>query len=278
MTSTFTELVPFSSDQEHLLQEVFTLLQQHTGHDFSNYKRPTLLRRIHRCMRFKDLPDLPSYIAHLQQHPSDIKVLLKSLLISVTQFFRDKQSFSELEQVVFLPLLQSNKRDKPVKIWVAGCATGEEAYSIAMLCAEYALHTADAPTFQIIATDIDEQALHYAKEGLYNATEVAYLSPERLQQFFTQGDEGYRVKQHLKDQVQFLHQNLLLTVPATGLNLISCRNVFIYLNYTAQEQALHKFRTVLQPGGYLFLGKAESINGAPHSFTTISREHQIYQS
>lgn len=262
---------------EDLLQQIFRQLRQHTGHDFSNYKRPTLLRRINRRMQFNNIPDLPAYVSFIEQHPNEINNLLKDLLISVTQFFRDESSFDQLAQVVMPIIFQGKKPGQPIRIWVAGCATGEEAYSIAILCAEQAALLKKAPPVQIMATDIDEHALAIARQAFYPANELAHLSAERLQRFFVPKEEGYEVQAFLKKQVQFIHQNFLQTIPAISFDFISCRNVFIYLNYTAQEQVLKNFQAAIKPNGFLFLGKAESINGAPQSFATFNREHQIYQ-
>jgi two-component system CheB/CheR fusion protein len=190
-------------DLQHALREIFSQLRLLTGHDFTNYKRPTLLRRIERRINIRNLPDLPAYAAFVRQHPEEIHALLKDLLISVTNFFRDRAAFEALEQQVIPAILEAKKAGSQLRIWVAGCATGEEAYSIAMICAEQLLNVTDAPKVQIFGTDIDDAAIAHAREGIYTINDAADISPERLRNFFNKDGDGYRVRREIREMVLF---------------------------------------------------------------------------
>lgn len=269
-----TEKKPES--QQKALRDIFTQLRVRTGHDFSNYKRPTLLRRIERRINVHNLPDLPAYMAFLQQHPEETHALLKDLLISVTNFFRDSKAFTGLESEVLSTIFTGKTSEDQVRIWVAGCATGEEAYSIAMLCAEQAATIFDAPKVQIFASDIDESAIATAREGLYTLNDAADVSPERLRQFFNRDGDGYRVRREIRETILFAHHNFLKDPPFSKLDLVTCRNVLIYLNGTAQERVLETFHFALNPKGYLFLGTSESVNGSD-LFAILNRDYHIFQ-
>ncbi|WP_317171791.1 CheR family methyltransferase [Spirosoma validum] len=265
-------------DQQAALREVFTQLRVRTGHDFTNYKRPTMLRRIERRLNVRNLPDLPAYVSFLREHPEEIQALLKDLLISVTNFFRDSPVFTTLEHQLISILTHSKTQDNTLRIWVAGCATGEEAYSLAMLFAERTLDIVDAPNVQIFATDLDETALNTARDGLYTLNDAADVSPERLRRFFTKEGESYRVRPEIREMVLFAHHNVLKDPPFSRLNLISCRNLLIYFNQTAQQRALETFHFALNPGGYLLLGLAETTDGTRDLYAPVHREHHLFQS
>jgi PAS domain S-box-containing protein len=266
-----------AEQQQQALREIFTHLRVRTGHDFSNYKQATLLRRIERRINVRSLPDLPSYAAFLQQNPEEGHALLKDLLISVTNFFRDKKPFQALEQEILPAIFHAKKADSAVRIWVAGCATGEEAYSLAMLVAERTTGVLGSPRVQIFATDIDEAAIATAREGLYTLNDAADVSPERLLRFFTKEGDSYRVQRELREMVLFANHNFLKDPPFSRLDLVTCRNVLIYLNTTAQERVMETFHFALNPAGFLFLGSSESVDGASDLYATISRENRIYR-
>jgi PAS domain S-box-containing protein len=265
-------------DQQQALREVFTQLRLRTGHDFSNYKRPTLLRRVERRINVRSLPGLQAYAAFCREHAEETQSLLKDLLISVTNFFRDQKAFEAVERDILPRIFHNKGAEDPVRIWVAGCATGEEAYSIAILCAERALGVADAPKIQIFASDIDEAAIATAREGLYTLNDAADVSPERLRRFFTREGEAFRVRREIREMILFAQHNVLKDPPFSHLDLVSCRNLLIYLNHAAQERVMETLHFALNPGGYLFLGSSESVNGAGDLFATASREHHIFQS
>ncbi|SEL53306.1 PAS domain S-box-containing protein [Chitinophaga rupis] len=264
--------------QQHALREIFAQLRTRTGHDFSNYKRPTLLRRIERRINIRNLPDLPSYADYIQLNPEETVALLKDLLISVTNFFRDRKAFDAIERDILPKIIEGKQPEDQLRIWVAGCATGEEAYSLAMLCAEKALGTANMPKVQIFATDIDEAAIAQAREGIYTINDAADVPPERLRRFFVKEGDGYRVRREIREMILFASHNFIKDPPFSHLDLISCRNVLIYLNHSAQERVMETFHFALRPGGFLFLGSSESATGASDLYNIFSREHHIFQS
>lgn len=265
-------------DLQQALREIFTQLRLRTGHDFSNYKRPTLLRRIERRINIRNLPDLPAYALFVQQYPDEIAALLKDLLISVTNFFRDPKGFEVVAQDVLPRLIHGKTSEDQLRIWVAGCATGEEAYSFAMLCAEQTLNIMDAPKIQIFATDIDESAIGHGREGFYTVNDAADVSPDRLRRFFTREGDGYRVRREIREMILFANHNFIKDPPFSHLDVVSCRNVLIYLNRGAQERVLETFHFSLNSGGFLFLGSSESVDGAGDLYSIFSREHHIFQS
>jgi PAS domain S-box-containing protein len=263
--------------QQQALRDIFTQLRVRTGHDFLNYKRPTLLRRIERRINVHNLPDLPSYITFLQQHPDETHALLKDLLISVTNFFRDSKAFQYLEQNVLPALFAGKTSVDQIRIWVAGCATGEEAYSLAMLCAERVLGTLDAPSVQIFATDIDETAIAIAREGFYTLNDAANVSQDRLRHFFNPDGDGYRVRREIREMILFANHNFLKDPPFAKLDLVTCRNVLIYLNSTDQKRVIETFHFALRPKRFLFLGTSESVDGASDLYAVHNRDYQVFQ-
>jgi two-component system CheB/CheR fusion protein len=264
-------------DQQAALREVFSQLRLRTGHDFTNYKRPTLLRRIERRINVHNLPDLNAYAAFMQQNPEEATALLKDLLISVTNFFRDKKSFEILETEILPGIIASKSSEDQLRIWVAGCATGEEAYSIAMLCAEQTLNLTEALKVQIFGTDIDQAAITQAREGLYTINDAADVSPERLRRFFNKEGDSYRIRREIREMILFACHNFIKDPPFSHLDIVSCRNVLIYLNNSAQERVMETFHFALNPGGFLFLGSSESADNASDLYSTYNREYHIFQ-
>ncbi|MEP6924137.1 MAG: CheR family methyltransferase, partial [Pyrinomonadaceae bacterium] len=260
------------------LRDIFTQLRVSTGHDFTNYKRPTVLRRIERRINVRNLSGIPEYAAFLREQPEEVQSLLKDLLISVTNFFRDKTAFEALENDIIPRIVHDKRAGDQIRVWVAGCATGEEAYSIAMMIAEHTLGGGGAPEVQIFATDMDEAAIATAHDGFYTLNDAADVSPERLRRFFTKEDDGYRVRRELREMVLFAHHNVLKDPPFSHLDLATCRNMLIYLNSAAQKRAMETFHFALNPGSFLFLGSSESINGAIDLFAPLVKEHNIFQS
>ena len=262
--------------QQRALETIFTQLKLRTGHDFSNYKRPTLLRRIERRINVHGLSDLKSYVAELINKPEETHALLKDLLISVTNFFRDKEAFTYLETNIIPALFEGKNSADQVRIWVAGCATGEEAYSLAMFCAEFASQKFDSPRVQIFATDIDGAAIATAREGLYTINDAADVSANRLSQFFTREGDLHRVRKEIREMILFADHNFLKDPPFSRLDLVSCRNVMIYLNQTAQARVVESFHFALKRKGFLFLGSSESVDAGSDLFSVYNRDHHIY--
>lgn len=275
-----TEPPPVVSQEdadEAALRDIFTLLRSHTGHDFTHYKRVTVLRRVERRLQVNALQDLTAYRDFMREHPPEAQALLKDLLISVTNFFRDREAFDELEREVVPVLFHEKTAGDTVRVWVAGCATGEEAYSVAMLLLEYAERLQSPPSVQVFATDIDEAAIATAREGSYTETIEADVSAERLRRFFTKEPGGYRVKKDVRERVLFAVHNLLKDPPFSKLDAVTCRNLLIYLNRDAQGHIFELFHFVLRPNGFLFLGNSESADGATTLFATVDKKQRIYR-
>lgn len=264
--------------EEAALRDIFILLRSHTGHDFTHYKRATVLRRIERRLQVNQLRDITTYRDFMREHPAESGSLLKDLLISVTNFFRDRAAFDEFEREVVPLLFREKTAGDAVRVWVAGCATGEEAYSVAMLLLEHAGGLASAPAIQIFATDIDEAAVRTAREGSYMETIEADVSPERLRRFFTKEPGGYRVKKAVRERVLFAVHDLLKDPPFSRLDAVTCRNLLIYLDREAQKHIFEVFRYVLRAKGFLFLGNSESVaDGAGNLFSVVNKRERIYR-
>ena len=259
------------------LEDVLSLLYAHTGQDFHHYKQATVLRRIERRMQVRAVPDLPAYQRLLRQDPQEPDALVQEMLIGVTNFFRDRAAFDVLERMVLPRIFHDRKPSDPLRAWVTACSTGEEAYSLAMLLAERAECIDGAPAMQIFATDIDERAITVARNGRYPDAIVADVPHERLARYFTREDSHFRVRKLLRDRILFARHDLLHDPAFSRLDLITCRNVLIYLNREVHRQLLELFHCALNPGGFLFLGSAESADLAPDLFTPIDTRHRMYQ-
>jgi len=267
-----------SDEDEHALIELFTILRMRTGQDFTNYKRATVLRRIERRMAVREIARLPDYARFLRERGDEADALLRELLISVTNFFRDAEVWQTLEETIIPKLLDRKGADDHLRVWVAGCATGEEAYSVAMVLADAVARTGSAAQIQIFATDLDEDAIAKARNGYYTIAESADVSPDRLRRYFAKERDGYRVRRELRELVLFAHHNLIKDPPFSHLDFVTCRNVLIYLNRAAQERTMELLHFALEPEGYLLLGTAESVDGAGKLFSTVDKERHIYQS
>src|SRR5947209_7751847 len=272
------ELAERPETEEQTLRDIFTQLRVRTGHDFSNYKRPNVLRRIERRINVHELDGLRAYAQFMREHKGEAHALLKDLLISVTNFFRDCEAFEALERAVISRLFEGKGAQDQVRVWVAGCATGEEAYTLAMLLTEFTETLTGAPVVQVFATDIDEQAISTAREGFYTAADVADVSLERLRRFFTKEPEGYRVRRELRERVLFAHHNLIKDPPFSHLDLVTCRNLLIYLNRAAQERVMQTFHFALNPGRFLFPGTSQSVDGSGDLFMAFDKEAHVYKS
>jgi two-component system, chemotaxis family, CheB/CheR fusion protein len=261
--------------REQALREVLLLLRTKTGRDFSYYKRATIVRRIARRMQVNGLDDVGDYLTFLRTHPGEASALLKDLLISVTNFFRDREAFAALE--ARLPQLFANKgQADTVRVWVPACATGEEAYSIAMLLCEHSQQLEAPPALQVFATDLDQEVIAAARQGHYPASITADVSPERLQRFFTKHEQGYRVRRELREMVLFALHDLLKDSPFSRLDLVSCRNLLIYLDRDAQNRAFAIFHFALRPDAWLFLGASEGVEDNHSLFSPVDKKHRIY--
>jgi len=274
--------LPAPSDEhptdEQIVREILASVRAQTGHDFAQYKRGTILRRMHRRMSVHELPDLVAYRHYVATHPEEASALLRDLLISVTHFFRDPESWAALESTVIPRLVEGRRPDEMIRVWVAGCATGEEAYSMAMALSDAVATLSAAPRFQVFATDIDAEAIAAARAGLYTNSDVADVPPERLRRFFVREGDAYRVRRELRDGVLFTVHNILRDPPFSVVDLVSCRNLLIYLNRTAQDRVMELLHFSLRPGGYLFLGGSELLTSFGDLFSVVDKDHRIAES
>lgn len=264
---------------EKALQKIFILLRAQTKHDFSQYKPNTIYRRIERRMAVHQVQTLGDYVQYLQQTPAEVDALFRDLLIGVTSFFRDPEAFAVLEASVIPKLFQGKPAGGVVRAWTAGCSTGEEAYSIAILLQE-ALETLKQNfKIQVFATDIDSRAVAVARAGLYPASISEDISPERLARFFTLEADGitYRVHKGIRDMLVFSEQDLIRDPPFSKLDLITCRNLLIYLGTDLQKKLVSMFHYSLKPGGMLFLGTSETVGSFVDLFATLDRKSKLYQ-
>jgi two-component system CheB/CheR fusion protein len=262
---------------EDVLRRILAHLRVRTGHDFSKYKRSTVVRRIARRMQVNRTDVLQDYYDIIRDNPDEVQALLSDLLISVTTFFRDREAFEALAKL--LPnIFESKGHDQPIRVWVAGCATGEEAYSIGMLLLEEAMRHVVRPHIQVFGTDLDVRALAAAREGRYPVAIEADISEPRLRRYFSREGDYYRVRQELRDIILFALHDLLKDPPFSHIDLISCRNVLIYLDRELQDQVCGTFHYALNPGRYLFLGAAETAENPAGLFRTMDRHARIYQS
>ncbi|WP_119153388.1 CheR family methyltransferase [Caldimonas tepidiphila] len=268
---------PASQEAETALREIMALLRLRTGHDFRHYKRATLLRRLERRLQVHALPSLPAYRALLQEQPAEAQALLKDLLIGVTNFFRDPEAFDALGREAAPRLFGPQRGAEPVRAWVAGCSSGEEAYSVAMLLLEQAGATRGTPEIQVFATDIDEAAIAAARTGLYPESIAADVAPVRLRQFFAKDGNHYRIRKEVRERILFASHNLLRDPPFSKLDLVCCRNLLIYLDREVQPQILEMFHFALRPGGLLFLGSSESADAVPQLFSVVDKKNRIYR-
>lgn len=263
------------ADTEALLAQLFAALRARTGHDFSLYKRSTLLRRLDRRLRFNGVQRLEEYLPLLRAGEAEPAALVRDLLISVSGFFRDADAFAALADAI--PALFAGKGPgDAVRVWVVGCATGEEAYSISILLREHAATLETPPQIQMFATDIDETGYAWGREALYPHAAVAEISPERLHRFFTQEPGGFRVGKPLREGILFAVHNILHDPPFSRLDLISCRNLLIYLQPEAQEQVVETFHYALRAGGLLLLGASESA-GESGLFVPAAGPQRLYR-
>jgi two-component system CheB/CheR fusion protein len=261
------------------LEKAIILLRTHTGHDFSLYKRNTLYRRIERRMGIHQIDKIGAYIRYLQENSQELDLLFNELLIGVTSFFRDGAAWEELGGSVIPALLAGRPDGDTLRAWVPGCSTGEEAYSLAMVFKEAMEKIKPPKKFKltIFATDLDKDAIDKARRGVYPANIAADVSPERLKWFFTKGEGGYRVGTEIREMVVFAPQSLILDPPFTKLDMLSCRNLLIYLAPELQKKLIPLFHYSLSPGGILFLGSAETVGGFTDLFTSLGGKSRLYR-
>ncbi|MCJ2069385.1 PAS domain-containing protein [Methylobacterium sp. J-030] len=260
-----------------LLTEIFAILRRQVGHDFSGYKPSTFGRRLQRRISVVGASGLDGYLKLLRADPAEVGVLFRDLLIGVTNFFRDTAAFEALTTQVIPKLFDARVATDVIRIWVPACSTGEEAYSLAILLREHMLTLADPPRVQIFATDIDERALTVARTGRYPRAYLSAVSPERIAQHFVVEGDSAVVEKAVRDLCTFAPHSVLRDPPFSRLDLVSCRNLMIYLGVEAQQQLMPVLHYALRPRGYLFIGMAENVTRFEDLFETIDKQHRIFQ-
>jgi len=270
---TAPEATPAAGDS---LNRIFMLMRRHSGHDFTYYKTTTIQRRIRRRMVLHKLERLEDYVRYLQDNSAELDDLFQDILINVTDFFRDPEVFEVLAEKVFPMIVPEGRHEKPVRIWVPGCSSGEEAYSIAIALAEYLGDRASSTVVQIFATDIDEVAIRRARSGVYPENIIQDVSPNRLRRYFTQVEGGYQVNKSIRDLCVFAVQNVTKDPPFSRLDLISCRNLLIYLGGVLQKRVMRTFHYALNHDGFLLLGTAESVGEFTDLFRAVDAKSKIY--
>ncbi|MEO8409265.1 MAG: chemotaxis protein CheB, partial [Propionivibrio sp.] len=261
------------------LAGILDLLQQRVDFDFAGYRRNTLVRRIRRRMGLRSINELADYAAVLNADAQEVDVLFKDLLISVTEFFRDPEAWQDLAALAIKPLVDGKEPGDPIRIWVPGCASGEEAYTMAMLVLEQLRKAGKRCPLLVFATDVNEHSLQLARTGIYPSGITTRIRADCLRRYFVESanDHHYQVSKSLRDVVVFGQQNLLSDPPFTRVDLICCRNLMIYLEADVQIKVIALFRFALQPSAYLFLGSAEAVGKHASAFTEVSKKWRIFQ-
>ena len=264
-------------DRDSAHEEVMHLLQHSGGIDFREYKPATVMRRMERRMQVRQTPDLLNYVRLLSADRGELATLRRELLIPVTSFFRDPDAFEVLAETAVRTIVSDHNGNQPIRVWVPGVATGEEAYSLAILFAEAFEKARRWPNFKLFATDVEPQNIEVAGAGVFTEAITAEISPERLEQFFIKRGNHFVVKTEIRQSIVFARHNLLDDPPFTRMDLVSCRNLLIYFRPEAQERALRRLQYALAPGGFLFLGPSETIANLHTDFTAVSSKHKIYR-
>ena len=258
------------------LKQIFAILRTKTGHDFSRYKQATIRRRLQRRMSVNQINDVADYAHFLREDEDEVKALLKDLLISVTNFFRDPEAFEALKKQM-KELIKNKPQRSDIRVWVAGCATGEEAYSVAIIIQECLDELEKRLPVQMYGTDIDVDALHVARTGKYPANIEADVTPDRLKRFFVRENDTYLLKKEIREFIVFAPQNFIKDPPFSKMDLICCRNLLIYLESDVQKRLLPLLHYALRPHGILFLGTSETAGESGDLFDLIERKWKIYQ-
>ena len=261
------------------LEKVVILLRSQTGHDFSLYKKTTIYRRIERRMSIHQIDKIANYVRFLQKNPQEVDLLFRELLIGVTSFFRDPDAWQQIRTEVLPALLAGYKPNQTIRAWIPACSTGEEAYSLAILFKEILNEnkTDKAITMQIFATDLDKHAIEKAREGVFPPNIAVDVPAELLERYFIKVDRGYQVIKSIREMIIFAPQNIIMDPPFTKLDFLSCRNLLIYLTPELQKKLHPLFHYSLNPGGFLFLGNAESIGGFNNLFAPLSGKSKLYR-
>jgi two-component system, chemotaxis family, CheB/CheR fusion protein len=266
-------------ESRNALEKVFVMLRSQTGHDFSQYKPSTIQRRVERRMAVNQIENMDGYVKFIRQAPEEVHSLFRDMLIGVTSFFRDPEAFKALEEQIIPKLFTSKCTDATIRIWVPGCSTGEEAYSIAILLAEHQEALKQNMKVLIFATDIDSHAIEAARAGIFPVSIAADLTPERLERFFLPeaGNGAYCIRKGIRKMLVFSEQNVISDPPFSRLDMISCRNLLIYMGGSLQKKIMPLFHYALNPGGFLFLGASETVGEFHDIFAAVDRKQKLYR-
>jgi len=267
------ELVP---EQHAGLNTIFQLIRKSTGLDFTHYRHTTIRRRIQRRMIVHKIDTLPRYVKYVQQNAAELKALYQDMLINVTSFFRNPSAFDALKTRVFPGLLRNRSGDMPLRIWTAACSSGEETYSVAIALLESLGDKASSIPIQIFGSDVSEVSINKARNAVYPENIQGDVSLERLRRFFVKVEGGYRINKNVRDMCIFAQHNMLSDPPFSQMDLITCRNLLIYLEAPLQKNVISLFHYALKPHGFLLLGNAESVGTMTNLFTLEDRAHKIY--
>ncbi|MGB9133731.1 MAG: chemotaxis protein CheB [Methanosarcina sp.] len=278
VTQTFGKKTRGAPKAEGAMKKIFNLLRTQTHHDFSQYKQNTINRRIERRMTIQNIKSMDEYVRNLEQKPIEVEALFRDLLIGVTNFFRNPETFEALQEKVIPHLFTDKRSDSVIRVWVPACSTGEEAYSIAILLQEQMEMVKQIFKVQIFATDIDSRAIVQARNGIYPASISLDISPERLERFFSKDSSGnYRIQKSIRDMIVFSEQDIIKDPPFSKLDLLSCRNMLIYMEGVLQKKLIPLFHYALSSGGFLFLGPSETLGEFDNLFETLDRKSKLYR-
>lgn len=260
-----------------LLEKVYILVRNVTGCNFSDYKSTTIIRRIEKRMALNQIDKLETYIKYLQKNKNEVLKLFNELLIGVSSFFRDKEAFNEIENTVIPMIIKNKENGEVIRVWVTGCSTGEEAYSLAILFDQAILEQKKDIRVQIFASDLDKKAITFARQGIYPKSIVGDIPQKYITQYFQSDSSSYSIKKEIRDQIVFAEHNLIKDPPFSKLDMVSCRNLLIYLNLEAQKKVFTIFNYALNPEGILFLGTSESLGDFDRYFEELDRKHKIFR-
>jgi two-component system, chemotaxis family, CheB/CheR fusion protein len=267
----------WSTEMAEALGSILATIRTHAGFDLTGYKTTPLVSRIQQRMSSRRIADLAEYALLLRTTPAEVETLLRSIPIHVTAFFRDEEAWRCLKHDVIAPLVSVQDGDRPIRAWTAACATGEEAYSLAMLVEEEAAKQSRKVPFQILATDASPDIVARASAGIFRATIGEQLSAERLERHFEKLPKGYRIRKSLRSKIVFAPHHLLSDAPFSDLDLITCRNLLIYLERNERNRVLSLLNSALHIGGYLFLGQGEPLVSSSHGFQPVSERARVYR-
>lgn len=275
--SKMPSFIESAQEVDQLISEIIEIINDNTHHDFSYYKRQTITRRIAKRMAYLSIVNLKDYLFYLENNKNEIPILRKEFLIGVTRFFRDEAAFDVVKKQIFPRMLAEKEEKEQLKFWVVACSTGEEAYSLAIIVREFMIENNLDIEVKIFATDVDSDAIDFAAKGKYSKEIKSEVSKERLENFFVENGTGYIINHHIRKLVVFAPHNIIKDPPFSKLDMVSCRNLLIYMKPVLQKRVLSMFHFSLNLGGYLFLGPSENANDLSHVLEDVNKKWNIYK-